>query len=51
MTSGEAAEENAVFQGTLRGHRLHLEVTVSGIEGIKSFNFTFGQPGHLAKCA
>jgi hypothetical protein len=42
---------NAVYSGTLHGNRLRLEVSVSGVEGIKSFDLVKDNQGTLAKCA
>jgi hypothetical protein len=51
MMAGESSAPNATYTGTLKGARLHLAITVAGVEGIKSFDLEYGQQGHLAKCA
>lgn len=42
---------NAIYVGTLSGTRLHLELSVSGVEGRRAFDLDYGQPGSLSKCA
>jgi hypothetical protein len=51
VQSDGASGFNAVYSGTLHGDRLRLEVTVSGVEGVKSFDLVKGDQGTLAKCA
>ncbi|MGB9104596.1 MAG: hypothetical protein WCC59_07560 [Terriglobales bacterium] len=51
MQAGDSSGANAIYAGTLEGDRLRLEVSVSGVEGIKSFDLEYGHQGHLAKCA
>lgn len=51
MRAGDSSGANAIYSGTLEGEKLRLEVSVSGVEGIKSFDLVYGQQGRLAKCA
>jgi hypothetical protein len=51
MLAGAASGANAIYVGTLKGDKLRLEISVSGVEGIKSFDLVYGQQGRLAKCA
>jgi hypothetical protein len=51
MRASDASGANAIYSGTLEGDRLQLEISVLGLEGIKSFNLEYGQQGSLAKCA
>jgi hypothetical protein len=51
MRAGDDSGANAIYSGTLEGDKLRLEVSVSGVEGTKSFSLEHGQQGRLAKCA
>lgn len=51
MQAGDFSGANAIYSGTLEGDQLRLEVSVSGVEGSKSFHLEYGQQGSLAKCA
>jgi hypothetical protein len=49
--SDDVSGANAIYSGTLKGDKLRLEISIAGIEGIKSFDLEYGQRGRLAKCA
>lgn len=49
--AGDNSPANATYSGKVEGSKLHLEVSISGVDGIKSFDLVYGQPGTLAKCA
>jgi hypothetical protein len=51
MRAGDSSGASAIYAGTLKGDKLRLEVSISGVTGIKSFDLVYGQPGRLAKCA
>jgi len=51
MQTNDPPGINAVYAGTFVGGTLRLEVSISGVDGIKSFELERGQPGRLAKCA
>jgi len=46
-----ASEANAIYVGKVDGSKLRLEISVNGVDGIKSFELAFGQTGSIAKCA
>lgn len=42
---------NATYSGRLTGTSLHLEVSISGVQGVRAFDLDYGQEGSLSKCA